>query len=194
MSKLEDVPDIDDHWINAFLVKASDLDAVSVVGFLLDRIRKEHNGKTRYDALPILGFRDPLAGLAKIPEQEKLLRDLRDASLEQGQSLRYWIPRLFREISLGFESATSLKVLDEWINSGSADMIKAAGRLVSGAGSEFVFKHVGFVSKLLERAYEASDDTYRARQQYSGEHRAVRGTFGNPGTTDARGCGDKGAS
>ena len=62
LSKLEGVPDIDDHWINVFLVKASELDAGTVVGILLGRIRKEHDGKSRCDALPILGFRDPLVG------------------------------------------------------------------------------------------------------------------------------------
>ena len=162
LSKLEDVPDIDDHWINSFLVKASELDAVAVVGFLLNRIRKEHNGSSRYDALPILGFRDPLVGLATSPDHERILREIRDASLEQGRSVRYWIPQLFREISSSFESATSLQVLDEWINSGNANRIKAAARLTPGARPGFVFKHVGFVSNLLEGAYMASDGTYQA--------------------------------
>ena len=162
LSKLKDVPDIGDYWINAFLVKASELDALSVVGFLLDRIRKEHNGKSRYDALPILGFRDPLVGLGTSPDQEKMLRNIRDASLEQGRSGGRWIPQLFLEISPGFESATSLKVLGEWADSGNDDKIKAAARLVSGARPGFVFQHVEFVSNLLERAYAASDDTYQA--------------------------------
>ena len=148
LSKLEEVPNIDDFSINTFLVKASELDAVAVVGFLLNRIRKEHKGKRRYDALPILGFQDPLIGLATSPDQERILREIRDASLEPGWTVEYWIPQLFREVSSGFESATSLKVLDEWINSGSADRIKSAARLVSGAHPAFVFKHVGFTSNL----------------------------------------------
>ena len=162
LSKLEDVQNIEDYYINAFLVKASELDAVSVVGFLLDRIKKEHNGKSRYDALPILGFQDPLVGLGTSPDQETMLRNIRDASLEKRQSVGRWIPQLFREISPGFDSATSLKVLDEWINSGNANRIKAAARLVSEARPGFVFQHVGFVSNLMERAYAASDDTYQA--------------------------------
>ena len=162
LSKLEDVQNIEDSYINTFLVKASELDAVSVAGFLLDRIRKEHNGKSRYDALPILGFRDPLVGLGTSPDQEKMLRNIRDASLEQGRSGGRWIPQLFLEISPGFESATSLKVLGEWADSGNDDKIKAAARLVSGARPGFVFQHVEFVSNLLERAYAASDDTYQA--------------------------------
>ena len=162
LSKLEDVPEIDDHWINAFLVKASELDAVKVVKFLLNRIRKKHNGGSRYNALPVLGFRDPLVGLAATPSHEDILREIRDASLEPGRSVGYWIPLLFREISSGFESAASLKVLDEWISSGSGDRIKAAALLVSSADPSFAFKHVGFVSNLLERAQAASYDCYQS--------------------------------
>ena len=81
LSKLEDVPDIDDHYINDFLVKASELDAVKVVKFLLNRIRKKHNGGRRYNPLPVLGFRDPLVGLVTNPSHENILREIRDASL-----------------------------------------------------------------------------------------------------------------
>ena len=161
LSKLEDVRDIDDSSINAFLVKASELDARAVVGLLLTRIKKEGNEGTGYRALPSLGFHDRLIGLATSPDQENMLREIRDASLEPGWSVEYWIPQLFREVSSGFESATSLKVLDEWINSGSADRIKSAARLVSGAHPAFVFKHVGFTSNLLERAHAASYDCYQ---------------------------------
>ena len=52
-------------------------------------------------------------------------------------------------------------MVDEWTNSGNANRIKYAARLVSGAKPDFVFKHVGFVSNLLECAYAASDDTYQ---------------------------------
>ena len=67
---------------------------------------------------------------------------------------------MFREISSGFESSASLKILNEWVHPGDADRIKAAARLVSGAQPAFVFSHVGFVSNLLERAYAAGDDCY----------------------------------
>ena len=162
LSKLEDVEHIDDSYINAFLVKASELDARALVGLLLTRIRKEGNEGTRYRALPSLGFRDRLIGLATSPDQENILREIRDASLEPGWSVEDWIPQLFREVSSGFESAASLEVLDEWINSGSAGRIKSAARLVSGAQPAFVFKHVGFISNLLERAHAASSDSYRS--------------------------------
>ena len=166
LCKLEDVQDIDDHWINAFLVRASELDGVKVVKFLLTRIRKTNNGGSRYNALPVLGFRGPLVGLATTPSHENILREIRDPSLEQGRSVGYWIPQLYREISSGFESAASLEVLDEWIGSGSGVRIKAAARLVSSADPSFVFKEVRFVSNLLERAQVAGYDCYQSVSSY----------------------------
>ena len=62
----------------------------------------------------------------------------------------------------GFESSASLNVLEEWINSGNTDRIKSAARLVSGAQPAFVFKHVEFISNLLERGHAAGSDTYRS--------------------------------
>ena len=161
LSKLEDVPDIDDSYINTFLVKASELDARAVVGFLLNRIRKEPKWKSRYDALPALGFQEPLTGLATSPDQESILRELRDASLGQGWSVEYWIPKLFSEASSGFEADAGLRVLGEWIDSESAELIERAAQFLKGAPSAFVFKRVGFVSNLLERAHVASADCYR---------------------------------
>ena len=161
LSKLEDVPDIDDFSINAFLVKASEIDAKTVVGLLLTRIRKGRHQSTWYSALPSLGFQQPLAGLATSPNQESILRKIRDALLEPGWSISYWVPQLFREISSGFESTSGLKVLDEWVNSENVDRVKLAAHLVSGARPSFVFNHVTFVSNLLEHAYAASDDTYQ---------------------------------
>ena len=100
--------------------------------------------------------------MAASPDQETILREIRDTSLEPGSSVAYWIPQLFREVSLDFESAASLKVLNEWINSGDAIRIKSAARLVSSAQPAFVFKHVGFTANLLERAYAACFDCYQS--------------------------------
>ena len=161
LSKLEDVEEIRDHYINTFLVKASEQDARAVVGLLLSRIRKKEEKGARYHPLPLLKFRDPLIGLAASPDYENILREIRDTLLEPGGAAEYWIEKLFREASLDFESAASLKVLDEWINSGDAARIQLAARLVSRAQPEFIFKHVGFIANLLERAYAAPTDCYQ---------------------------------
>ncbi len=183
LSKLEDVQDIDEHYIKAFLGRASELDAEAVVGLLLNRIRRRRNEETRYSPLPHGGFQDPPIDLTKCPDQETILREVRDASLEPGWHFNYWIPQLFREISSGFESATSLKVLDEWIDSGNADRITAAAHLLSEARPEFVFKHIGFVTNLLERAQAASYDCYQSVSSSlasSAQSGGRTGTLGEP--------------
>ena len=183
LSKLEDVQDIDEHYINAFLGRASELDARAVVRLLLNRIRRRRNEETSYTPLPHGGIQDPPIDLAKSSDQESILREVRDASLEQGWRIHFWIPQLFREISSGFESATSLKVLDEWIDSGNADRITAAAHLLSEARPEFVFKHIGFVTKLLERAQAASYDCYQSVSSSlaaSAQSGGRSGTLGEP--------------
>ena len=183
LHKLEDVQEIEDYYINTFLVKASEQDARAVVSLLLTRIRKKDDEGAQYDALPVLGFRNPLIGLAASPDQETILREIRDTSLEPGSSIEDWIPQLFREVSLGFKSAPSMKILNEWINSGNAVRIQSAARLVSGAQPEFFFNNVEFISNLLERAYAASTDCYQSVASYltrSARSGARLGTAGQP--------------
>jgi hypothetical protein len=181
LSKLEDVQEIEDYDINTFLVKASEQDVRAVVGLLLTRIRKKDDEGTKYDPLPILKFREPLIGLASSSDHENILREIRDTLLEPGGAAEYWIEKLFREVSLDFESAASLKVLDEWINSGDPARIQLAARLVSHAQPEFTFKHVGFIANLLERAYAAHTDCYQdvACSLESSARSGAR--FGTPG-------------
>ena len=52
LSKLEEVPDIEDYPINDFLVKASERDAEAVIGLLLNRIRRSDNEKLGYNGTP----------------------------------------------------------------------------------------------------------------------------------------------
>ena len=181
LAKLEHVNDIGEYHINGFLVKASERDARAVVGLLLNRIRKEENRTAGYHPIPILGFQERLTGLSGDPGQHNNLREIRDASLESGRSIGYWIPKLFSEVSSRFESSGGLKVLDEWINSGDAIRIVSGARIVQGAGPGFFFRHVAFVSNLLERAYAASFDCYLSVTERLGSS-ALSGTrSGTPG-------------
>ena len=181
--KLVDVQDIDEYYIKAFLGAASEQDARAVVGLLLNRTKTGRNEETRYSPLPHGGFQDPPIDLTKSPDQETILREVRDASLEPGWHIDDWIPQLFREISSGFDSAASLKVLDEWINSGNADRIEAAAHLLSEARPEFVFKHIEFVSNLLERAHASSYDCFGSVSSSlanSAQSGGRSGTLGEP--------------
>ncbi|MCY4090681.1 MAG: restriction endonuclease [Caldilineaceae bacterium] len=163
ISKLEDIQEVDDYFINNFLVKASEQDARAVADLLLTRVRKKTDARPDYRPLPILGFRNPLIGFAASPDQESILREIRDTLLEPGSSsIEHWMAQLFREVSLDSESAASLKVLNEWINSGSAGRIESAARLVAEAPPAFVFRNVEFTANLQERAYEAGSDCYRS--------------------------------
>ena len=179
--KLEDVQEVDDYRINTFLVNASAQDARAVVDLLLTRIRKEGGKGASYHPLPLSEFRDPLVGFAASPDQETILREIRDTLLEPGSPDAYWMPQLFREVSLDFESTASLKVLDEWIDSGNADKIESAARLIAEAQPAFVFQEVEFIVNLLERAYAAGFDCYR-RVASNLTSSAVSGTrSGTPG-------------
>ena len=183
LAKLEDVPDIGEYEINGFLVNASEQDGGAVVELLLNRIRKEENRTAGYQPLPILGFRERLTGLSGGPDQENILREIRDASLESGGSIGYWIPKLFSEVSSRFDSPAGLQVLDEWINSGDPERIVSGARIVQGAGTGFVLRHVAFVSNLLERAHAASFDCYQSAAQsleISALYGTRSGTLGQP--------------
>ena len=159
LTKLEDVNQVENYIINIFLVRASEIDARAVVRLLLNRIMKDSGNYHHYYALPLLGFNKPLTGLAGSPDQESILREVRDAFLSANPAFRYWIPELFREISLGFKSLSALNVLNEWINSGCPDNIESAAHLLLRAHPGFVFENVEFVSNLLERAHLARDET-----------------------------------
>lgn len=189
LSKLEDIQEVDDYFINNFLVKASEQDARAVADLLLTRVRKKTDGRPGcrpigttitsvllkmmvrkktdarpdYRPLPILGFRHPLIGFAASPNQESILREIRDTLLEPGSSsIEHWMAQLFREISLDFESVASLKVLNEWITSENAGRIESAACLVAEAPPAFVLRNVEFTANLVERADAAGSDCYRS--------------------------------
>ncbi len=111
LSKLEDVQAIEDYSINAFLVKASEQDAKAVVGLLLTRIRKKDDEGVNYDALPIQGFQNPLAGLAASPDHETILREIRDILLEPGGGFRVLdreaVPRSLARFRVGSQSESA---------------------------------------------------------------------------------------
>ena len=67
LHKLEDVQEIEDYYINTFLVKASEQDARAVVSLLLTRIRQKDDEGAQYDALPVLGFRKPAYRFGRKP-------------------------------------------------------------------------------------------------------------------------------
>ena len=179
LSKLEEVNEIQEYMINTFLVRASEVDAQAVVGLLLNRIMNNRNSDPQYRALPVLGFQHPLTGISTSPEEESILREVRDTFLSASIPVRSRIPWLFREVSFGFSSDASLNVLNEWVNTEIPDKIKSASQLIFRAPGEFVFENVEFVSNLLERAHVASEETF---VEVSGNLMASASSGGRSGT------------
>jgi hypothetical protein len=162
LTKLEPVKSLED--CGEFLAYASKRQPRSVVQMLLNRIERGreapdgyHPFVSSYEPLPSGGFHYELNGLADSEEYEDILRSIRDQTLEREWKTISWFSTLYDVVSLGFIPA-SLKVLNEWIDSGDAEKIKAASRLVPPG---FVFTYVEFVTNLLEQAYAAGDECYR---------------------------------
>lgn len=76
---------------------------------------------------------------------------------------------LYKEVSFTFVeeskrviSPTSLKLLNEWINSSNGEKIKFASELIRKFPSGFIFGYLEFVSNLLEQADKGGYECYKA--------------------------------
>ncbi|MGM3308227.1 hypothetical protein ACSQ6I_20000 [Anabaena sp. WFMT] len=166
LAKLEKVENIDTEEISKFLAYTSRRLPRSIIQLFLRRIeRYQQESDRNYKPLPYSGFHHNLNGLTKSNEYEVILRDILQQSLNMTYSTRFWFPKLFKEVSLGFNQ-TGLKVLEEWINSKEADKIKTASCLLSNAPKQFVFTHSTFVKNIIEQAYDLGDKCYEQVSDY----------------------------
>ncbi|AKB35292.1 hypothetical protein MSSAC_0702 [Methanosarcina siciliae C2J] len=148
-----------------FLTYCSTRIPEELVDFLLERIdldkKVKYSSVDRFQPLPYKNFFDKgLNGISLSPHYKKILRKVRDQSLDPMGEDSSWLARLYYYISEDF-SLDSLEVLSEWIDIGDEEKIKAVGTLVKEAPSDFVFSHSDFVSNLLTNAQKISDDCYR---------------------------------
>jgi hypothetical protein len=184
LTKLELVKRLDGcpDYIGEFLAYASRRRPRSVVQLLLNRIERSATAyNTEYEPLPHgEGFENRLNGLAKSEEYEDLLRTIRDRTLKKQHHERSCLARLFKEASLQFTNV-SLKVLEEWINSGDSEKIQVVSFLLSEAPQEFFFTNVEFISNLLEQAYDLEDDCYQMVSSVLYSSATFRVGFGIPG-------------
>lgn len=161
LAKLEPVQRIDGHFVHQFLASASRRSPEAVIQFFLNRIEAEESRWGEHGrALPFDGFHFRLEGVAESAKYQDFLRSIRDRMLGAKGAHRFWLPKLFKKISLDF-SPTSLEVLREWIDSGDPEKIMAAASIVSEANPGFVFEHVGFVMNLLDRALQGGNTCHR---------------------------------
>ena len=161
LKKLETVNRLD-HHVHEFLAMASARQPREVIALLLVRVEQ---GDARHDRefepMPYLGLRHRLSGLAKNDEYESILAQVRDRAECADRRDRFWITKLFKEVSFGY-GPRCLAVLGEWINSGDPTRIETAAALLRDAPADFVFDHFDFVSNAISRAVAAGDECYQA--------------------------------
>ncbi len=166
LAKMEAIQGIDGHFVQQFLANASRRSPEAVIQFLLNRIEREDarwGGSGR--ALPFDGLHFRLGGVVESEKYQDFLRTIRDRMLGASGTGCFWLPKLFKEVSLNFSPA-SIEVLREWIDSGNPEKIVTAASIVNEANPDFVFDQVAFVTNLLERALHAGNACYRRVSNY----------------------------
>ena len=163
--KLTRIRKLDDHLygIDEFLGYCSSRISGAVVDLLLERLDIAEEKKIagdEYQPLPYLGFRHGLRDISSSSNYKDILRKVRDHALDPIAIDRFGLPELFANLSDGF-SSICIEVLDEWIESNNVKKIQAVGSLLKDAPPEFIFSHSEFVSRLIEKSYEAGEDCHR---------------------------------
>lgn len=160
LGKLEAVSDIDDHWVMEFIKASVRRVPKSTVHLLISRLNRASGEDHTYRPLPFEPL--DLDGVESSPDYEDILREIRDQAATVGPLVReFYLPKLFSSVSKNFSHPVALEVLSEWIGSGETQKIEAAGSLVKGAPSDFVFDNAEFVRSLLEKSHEAGEECYR---------------------------------
>jgi hypothetical protein len=139
-----------------------------VIQFLLNRIENAQSNESKnYQAIPFSGLKSHLNSIDKSSEYEDILREICNQSLKVFQKYKFWcnnhnyyISKLFKEVSLEF-NPTSIKVLEEWINSEDCEKIQTVSSFLNHAPQSFVLTHVNFTANLIEQAYSLGDDCYK---------------------------------
>lgn len=168
LQKLEPILNISSSTIGKFVACALQRAPRLVIQFLLNRIEKAQSNESKnYQAIPFEGLKSHLNSIEKSSEYEDILREIRNQALKVFQKYKCWlnnhnhyISKLFEEVSLGF-NATSIKVLEEWINSEDCEKIQTVSSFLNHAPQSFVLTYVDFTANLLEQAYSLGDDCYK---------------------------------
>ncbi len=150
-----------DHHVNDFLAMASARRPREVIDLLLARVEQGDAKYDRdFDPIPYLGLHHRLSGLADSADYEAILALFRDRAACADRRSRFWITKLFKEVSFGY-GPRCRRVVGEWIDSGDSPRIEAAAALLRDAPASFVFDHFDFVSNAISRAVAASEECYR---------------------------------
>lgn len=160
LSKLENIEKIDDYEIENFLKYISQKFPEVFIDFLLNRVKVYD--KKKEDSYQPFGhsLHKQISPLKNSKDYQKILRKIRDkACIDYVDN--YWYLMLFKIISGNFNDI-SLKILEEWIDSGDSEKMKGVGNLVRHAYPDFVFNHPEFVEKILIASKRAGGDCQRS--------------------------------
>ena len=133
IEKLATIDELDDHFINQFLVIASHRRPLRLFRMLLERIDSFAWDSPRpVNPVPSQEFGPQLDGFSKHSSYIEMLREIRERSLSPSRPGRFYIPRLFREMTLSF-STDYMHVLNEWLVTPEPDKVEAVAFLLREA-------------------------------------------------------------
>jgi hypothetical protein len=160
IQKLSNVDELDNYFINSFLVFASRRRPVSVLRLLLDRI-DAFDGDVLQGAraLPPICFNLKLDGIPKDPCYPDMLREVRDRALAPEHPHAHLIPGLFKEITLDF-TTDCWAILGEWLETNEKAKVEAVARLLDESPPDFIFTRTAFVERILGIAHAIGDECF----------------------------------
>jgi hypothetical protein len=161
VGQLVAIAELDDYWIQDFIKGAAKVIPDVVVQMLLNRITHAESDEAPdgYDAIPFQ-FHLDAHELASSGEYGGILRAVRDALLPRTVTVRSWeVPKLFVGLAV-LDHPTTLAVLNEWFESGDAEKVEAASKLLTDAPEDFVFVHRSYVARVLDHAWRVSESCY----------------------------------
>ncbi|MGV8120659.1 MAG: DUF4365 domain-containing protein [Candidatus Xenobiia bacterium LiM19] len=165
LSKLESINEIDHslYYIDNFLGYVTRRSPSLLVDFFLKRIEKSSKKESSddyFEAISAHGYHSAFSEISSFPDLGILLTKIRDYSLSINALSMDCLSHLFRYVSNGY-CELSIEILLEWVNSKDEVKIAKIPDLLQAAHSGFIFDNIEFVSKVIEIAYDISDDCCR---------------------------------
>jgi hypothetical protein len=210
LEKLELINDLHGYYISDFLVSTSQIISFSVLQLILKRIKiSVEKDDSLYEPLPSNYHENFLHNLSKYEEYEEykeykdMLRQIRElwfncqSQVESSRLITFYkelyteaslicIEKSGRDFTLDVTPA-SIELLEEWIQTGEDEKIRASAKLISGLNnrlnSDFIFQYLDIVEKLLEQAYQVGDECYEYVFSHlfsSSVYRLRSGVLGKP--------------
>ena len=157
--KLEKIINIDDYWIQEFIDYTSKRVPDLVIQMLIKRIENYVDDRHKeYKPLPYEELKYSL-NLSEDEDSKESIRYIRDQSLNKLQSANFWMSKLF-QVVLANNTALSITVLEEWINSRESEKVQAVSVLLRAIPQSFALIQVEFITNLIEQAYELGDHCF----------------------------------